>query len=340
MADAPTISVVMPCYNAGMAVRSAVESIQAQTWKEWELIVIDDGSTDQSADIVESIAQNDQRVRLLRRPHRGVVAPSNEAMTQARGHFIARMDADDVSRPDRLRCQLKALIDNNHWGAVSCKTHFAGDPDKARGYAHHVHWANQAISTSEIELSRFVDLPVPHPTLMFRSELLDLHGDYRNGNFPEDYELVLRWISQGVIIGKVDQCLFDWYDPPSRLSRNDNRYDSLAFHRCKAPFLLDAIEKSGCANRDLWIVGAGRPARVNARPLELLWKKASGFIDADPRKIGRIIHDSPVVSIDDLPERDDAVIVSYVGTRGSRKAIQEQLLRQGRREGLDFWLAT
>ena len=330
----------MPCYNAASSVERAVKSIQHQTYQKWELIVIDDGSNDDSAARVENLANNDSRIRLIQQAHQGVVGASNHGLSVSSGDLIARMDADDVSRPLRLKRQVQALHQHPELGAASCLAHFSGNPESAGGYAHHVHWANQCVTPEKIALNRFVDLPVPHPTLMFRRSLIENYGAYRAGDFPEDYEMILRWISHGTKIGKIDEILFDWHDPPSRLSRNDARYDMAAFHQCKAPYLAQAIAASGCADRELWIWGAGRPARKCARPLEQAWKQASGFIDIDPRKIGRIIHGGPVVGADNLPDIAKSVIVSYVGTRGARDNIRNDLLATGRKEGHDFWISA
>lgn len=330
----------MPCYNAGASVARAVASIQAQTYEHWELIVVDDGSSDRSADIVADIAARDSRVRLVRSIHQGVVAASNKGFELTNSPLIARMDADDVSMPDRLTRQVLHLEQNPDHSAVSCLTRFAGNPDSAGGYAHHVSWTNRHKDSEHIALNRFIDLPVPHPTLMYRRELVEEYGGYRHGNFPEDYEMILRWIAAGAVIGKVDALLYDWHDPPSRLSRTDNRYHMDAFHLCKAPYLAQAIRDSGNNQRELWIWGAGRPARKCAQPLEKAWKPATGFIDIDPRKIGRSIHGRPVVSPDDLPPAHQSVIVSYVATRGAGDQIRSKLLEYGRKEGSDFWICA
>ena len=340
MSRAPDISVVMPCFNASGTVARAIASIQAQTHRNWELIVINDGSTDCSAEILTTIAAADPRIRLFHRPHEGVVGASNHGLSLTNGRFIARMDADDVSLPLRLERQAQALDTRPELGAVSCLTRFAGDATRAGGYAHHVAWTNQCVTAETIALNRFIDLPVPHPTLMFRRELIDKPGAYRHGDFPEDYEMILRWISHGEAIGKVDEILFDWHDPPGRLSRSDPRYAMDAFHVCKAPYLAQAIAASACADRDLWIWGAGRPARKCARPLEAAWKPAAGFIDIDPLKIGRRLQGRPVVSSEQLPPADAAVIVSYVGSRGARDVIRRDLTQAGRVEGVDFWIAA
>ena len=330
----------MPCFNACGSVGRAVESIRNQTHQDLELIVIDDGSTDGSADIIEPLASEDARIRLVRRHHAGVVGASNHGFSLARGALIARMDADDVSLPLRLERQAGELAARPELDAVSCLVHFAGDPTSAGGYAHHVAWTNQSATPEAIALNRFIDLPIPHPTLMYRRSVVESHGGYRHGDFPEDYEMFLRWVSRGAVIDKVKEALFDWHDPPTRLSRSDSRYAMEAFHRCKAPYLAQAIADSGCADRELWIWGAGRPARKAARPLEDAWKPASGFIDIDPNKIGRGIHGRPVVSPRDLPAADRAVIVSYVGACGARDLIRNDLATAGRTEGIDFWIAA
>lgn len=331
----------MPCYNAEGSVGRAVESILAQSWDDWELIVVDDGSRDGSAGVVEGYARRHPgKITLARRPHRGVVAASNEGYRLAKAPLIARMDADDVSLPRRLEKQRRALLESPETDVASCLVRFAGDPESAGGYAHHVAWANQRVTAEEIELSRFIDLPAPHPTLMFRRELLDRCGLYRDGDFPEDYECFLRWVDSGARVVKVPEVLFEWHDPPTRLSRTDRRYATAAFHRCKAPYLAKAIQDSGCGARHLWIWGAGRPARKCAEPLERAWKKAAGFVDVDPRKIGNSLQGRPVVSAAGLPPADQAVIVAYVASRGAGDVIRRELLESGRTEGVDFWIAA
>ncbi|MDG0993504.1 MAG: glycosyltransferase family 2 protein [Akkermansiaceae bacterium] len=337
--SSPAISVVMPCFNSAHTVRRAIESIQTQSITSWELIVVDDGSTDSSAEIVASMAKNDLRIRFIRTPHGGVVSASNYGFSLAKADVIARMDSDDVSLPTRLETQLKLLEKSTHLSAVTCLAEFAGNVSISQGYAHHVAWTNRHITSDEIALNRFIDLPFPHPTLMYRRELVTNLGGYRDGDFPEDYEMILRWINAGVKIGKVNKLLYKWYDPATRLSRNDPRYNPMAFHHIKAPYLANAIIASGCGNKELWIWGAGRPARKCAEPLEQSWNKASGFIDIDPRKIGQSLHGRQVVSPTNLPPAEQAVIVSYVGTRGARDVIRADLLASNRKEGVDFWIA-
>src|SRR5712691_4062258 len=110
--QAPSVSVLLPVWNGEAFLEQAMESILRQTLSSLELIVIDDGSTDRTAAIAEKFASSDHRVRLLRRPHEGLSPTSNAGIAAASGEYVARMDADDISAPDRLQKQV-AYLDGN-----------------------------------------------------------------------------------------------------------------------------------------------------------------------------------------------------------------------------------
>src|SRR5689334_22165094 len=112
MASPPPVSVYMPAFNVERYVADAVRSVLSQTFGDFELIVVDDGSTDRTLDILRDLARTDPRVKLLSRPNTGVSRASNEAIALARGEFLARMDSDDFSMPDRLEKQIAWLRDH------------------------------------------------------------------------------------------------------------------------------------------------------------------------------------------------------------------------------------
>ncbi len=113
MTNKPLVSFVMPVYNAEPFLQESLKSISAQTFKDWELIVIDDGSTDKSGNILENHAADDNRIRLVRHENKGLVRTLNEGISMACGKWIARMDADDICLPDRLEKQLGWAIEQN-----------------------------------------------------------------------------------------------------------------------------------------------------------------------------------------------------------------------------------
>jgi hypothetical protein len=174
---------------------------------------------------------------------------------------------------------------------------------------------------------------------MFRRRVLTAHGGYREGPFPEDYELWLRWLEAGVRMEKVPQELLMWNDGAHRLSRTDPRYAPEAFYELKAPFLARATERIR-DGRPVWVWGAGRPTRLRAEALVRHGLSIAGYIDIDPRKRGRVIQDRPVVGLEGVPAPRDAVVLAYVAKRGARELIRGWLKERCFREGEDYWVAA
>jgi glycosyltransferase involved in cell wall biosynthesis len=233
----PSISVILPVYNAADTLPACLESLLRQTLTEHEVIAVDDGSCDRSAAILSRFAEQDSRVRVIRTPHRGIVASLNHAIAEARAPFLARMDADDQAFPERFDVQIAWLQRHPHVGLIGSRVEFGGDPRSQRGYRTYVDWTNSLVTEAEISMNRFVESPFAHPSVMFRRELPERFGAYRDGPFPEDYECWLRWLDAGVRMAKCPEVLLRWNDPPERLSRTDPRYDIRAFYACKAEYL-------------------------------------------------------------------------------------------------------
>src|SRR5690606_5954977 len=208
----PRVSVVMPARNAADTVARAVRSVLAQTFPDFELLVVDDGSTDETADAALAAAAGDARLRILDRGRCGLVAALNAGIDAARGRLIARLDADDEMLPRRLEAQVALLDERPDVGVASGLVEFGGDPRRALGYALHVEWLNSLVEPDDIALNRFIESPVAHPSVMFRRELIERHGGYLDNDEPEDYELWLRLMDAGVRFAKVQEVLLRWND--------------------------------------------------------------------------------------------------------------------------------
>ena len=184
--DLPLVTVAMPVYNAGKYLRLAVMSIVNQTFTSWELLIIDDGSTDDALKSIEDI--DDARIRILRDgKNRGLAARLNECIDMARGQYLARMDQDDVSYPERFTCQVNALISDPLMDLVSVRALAIGSDDEAISIFPYV-GSHKAICARP-----WVGFYLPHPTWMgkiswFRKYRYKLPGPY----YSEDMDLLLR----------------------------------------------------------------------------------------------------------------------------------------------------
>jgi glycosyltransferase involved in cell wall biosynthesis len=335
----PLVSVVLPVRDGASTLRAAIRSICHQTLSDWELVVVDDGSTDGSAEVAASMAVPDQRIKVIRQARAGLVPALEAGLQEARGRYIARMDADDISYPDRLASQVDLLEWNSDIGLVGGQVEYGGDANANAGYALHVDWINSLVKPEEILLNRFIESPLAHPSVMFRRDLVDRHDGYRDGPFPEDYELWLRWLDAGVVMTKVPKRVLIWNDSPERLSRTDKRYDSEAFYAIKAGYLARAV-KPVLKNRQLWIWGAGRPTRKRAEALAKHGLKIHGYIDIDAKKSRASLNGRPVVLPEQIPPPHQALVLGYVAKRGARELIRENLEQRGYFEGRDFYMAA
>jgi glycosyltransferase involved in cell wall biosynthesis len=194
----------MPVYNAERFVSDAIESILGQTMKDFEFLILDDGSTDGSLCIMRRYADEDARVRVISRPNTGIVGALNEMIGEARGELIARMDADDVARADRFELQVRFLEENPDCVLVGSRVLVIdsdGDPLAV---------LPTPLSHEEIEngLLNFRGQLVHHPATMIRRQSLLKIGGYRpECREAEDLDLFLRLAEIGRIVNLVEPLL-------------------------------------------------------------------------------------------------------------------------------------
>lgn len=335
----PAVSVLLPVRNGAGTLRAAIRSICHQTLSDWELLVVDDGSTDGTGGIAGQMAVADRRIKVLRQPALGLVPALESGLYHARGRYIARMDADDISYPGRLKEQAEMLDWDSELGLVGGLVDYGGDAQANAGYALHVDWINTLVKPEDIYLNRFIESPFAHPSVMFRRNLVDRFDGYRQGPFPEDYELWLRWMDAGVGVAKAAHRVIIWNDTPQRLSRQDQRYETEAFFAVKAGYLARAARRI-LGRRQVWIWGAGRPTRKRAEHLIAHGLGIHGYVDIDPAKCGKSFQGRPARSPDGLPPPARALVLGYVGKRGARELIRAQLNQRGFVEGLDYLMAA
>jgi len=183
---APTLTVAMPVYNAGEYLRPAVMSIVKQTFKDWELLIIDDGSTDNAIDSISDLL--DSRIQILRDGmNKGLAARLNESIDLARGLYFARMDQDDISYPERFAKQLDLLKCDAKLDVVAVRATRISEQGENIGHAPF------ALTHAEICARPWLGFYFPHPTWMgttawFRKNRYKIPQPY----FCEDQELLLR----------------------------------------------------------------------------------------------------------------------------------------------------
>ncbi|MEQ8927042.1 MAG: glycosyltransferase [Fulvivirga sp.] len=327
----PLLTVVLPVYNAGKTIRKAISSILNQTFKEFELIIINDGSTDDTLSAIRSF--NDDRIRLYSTPNRGVAKAANFAMKLAQTNLIARMDADDEALLDRLQLQYGYLQHNTDVEVVSGLVQYGGNRLKNLGYALHVDRINELITHEQMFNRRFEDLPVANPSVMFCKSLIEKFGGYNEMNVPEDYELFLRWMSMGVKFSKLNHNLLIWNDLETRITRTHSDYSEANFDQTKALYLTNYLKNTYKTIPELWVWGAGRKVNSKVKLLRNLGLRITLNIDVKQQETrGNVMHYSQIKS------PGNYIILSYVKDRKGKQEIINYLNSRGFEEGKNYFL--
>ena len=329
----PRVSVILPAYNARSWIYGAVSSILRQTYRDWELIVCDDGSTDDTADKVERLCAADRRLKLIRTSHAGIVSALNAAISSSSGEFLARMDADDLCHPLRLQLQVELLDNHPDVWLASCLVRCFPRRTLPEGMERYEQWLNSLILHEDIERDFFVESPFAHPSVMMRRTAFETAGGYQNVPWPEDYDLWMRMRLHGARFAKVPQLLFYWRDHRQRLTRTQERYSMRAFRALKTYYLRKGFLKDADAVQ-IW--SAGYSGRNWARHLQRSGFTVLRFVDIDPGKIGTEVCGAPVVAPEELAKyRGDPLLVC-IGVRGVRAQIRAFLASIGWTEGKDY----
>jgi glycosyltransferase involved in cell wall biosynthesis len=330
-----TVSILLPFRHAARTLDAAIASIASQTHPDWELLLINNASEDEGPAIAQGWCDRDPRIHLITEPRVGIAHALNTGLDHANRPFIARMDADDVSHPERLEHQLTFLGAHPEVGVLGTRTVFATTVEKSSGMAWYVGWQNAILTPHEHYVKRFVDAPLAHPTVMFRRELVEQHGGYSTEPLPEDHELWLRWMDAGVRFAKLPEDLLTWHDHPHRLSRTHPNYSIDAFFRTKAKWMARWLKRT-LNGRPVIIAGTSGLCQARTALLEAEGITVSAYTDVRRREVAGyafIPHDA-------LPGAGGAFVVSFISQRGTGDRIAEFLASRGLVEGIDFLLAA
>jgi glycosyltransferase involved in cell wall biosynthesis len=331
---APRVSVLLPVRDARATLGACLDSLAAQTLADHEVVAVDDGSRDGSGEYLRERAARDARIVVVAGPPRGLVAALGKALASARAPLLARIDADDVAHPERLRLQAERLERDARVGVLGCRVAATALPGArvGEGMRAYVEWVNGLLDHEAMARDRFVESPIVHPTVAMRAEALRALGGYRDTGGPEDYELWLRAFDAGLRFAKLDETLLEWRDSPGRLTRSDPRYSPEAFLRLK----VEALVRGPLRGRPAVVWGAGPVGKAFARALVDASQRVAAFVEVDARKIGRMIHGAPVVGLDAALGFAGALHLAAVGQPGARERIRAEAARLGLEDGRDL----
>jgi GT2 family glycosyltransferase len=322
------VAVLMPARDAARTVRAASSSILRQTWRDLELVAVDDGSTDATPELLDRLAERDPRVRVVQTAGEGIARALNRALASCDAPLVARMDADDLAHPLRIALQLEALAADPALAAVGAQVRLFPRRVVRPGMARYVAWLNGLTTKALVERDLFVESPLVHPAAVIRRGALEAAGGWREGPFPEDYDLWLRLAEAGGALTNLPRVLLGWRESAGRLTRTDGRY-ALERHRELKAAALARTWLAG--RREVAVWGAGETGKATSDALAAEGIRTALFIDVDRRKIGRTVRGAPVHGLGELERARGLPLLVAVGAPGARDLIRDEL-RRGRWE--------
>ena len=282
----PLISILVPFKNTESYIVECLDSIVQQTYSHWELIIIDDGSTDASYQLVQNYANSDARIHLLSNTGNGIIEALRTGYKLAKGTFVTRMDSDDVMALNKLEQMQQSLVTRGKGHLALENVQYFSKTGVGKGYKRYEDWLNRLTSKGNNFNEIYKECVIPSPCWMVYKTDFDHCGGFSLDIYPEDYDLAFRFYRQGLKCIPSNEVLHHWRDYAVRTSRVDAHYAENSFLEIKVNYFL---ELSYNKNKTLVIWGAGTKGKKVA---QLLIEKNTPFewVCDNPKKIGKDIY--------------------------------------------------
>jgi glycosyltransferase involved in cell wall biosynthesis len=282
----PLVSILIPFKNTEEYLSVCLDSIINQTYTHWELLIVDDSSTDGSFKLVEEFAKKNSRIKLLKNTGSGIIDALQCAFNQSKGEFITRMDSDDIMRPNKLEVLTNALLAQGRKHIALGLVHYFSKEGIKNGYRSYEVWLNNLTKTGTNYSEIYKECVIPSPCWMIHKADLLACDAFSPNRYPEDYDLAFRFYKHGFKCIPCNDVLHEWRDYNTRTSRTHVHYAENHFIPLKLKYFLELDYKP---EKTLVVWGAGKKGKAIAK---ILNEKQIPFawICDNPNKIGRDIY--------------------------------------------------
>ncbi|MFD1162980.1 MULTISPECIES: glycosyltransferase family 2 protein [Hwangdonia] len=319
--EKPLISILTPFKNTEAYIEACLNSIVNQTYTNWELLIVDDASTDSSPNIVKAYADKDSRIKLLKNSGDGIIDALKLAFGNSKGELITRMDSDDVMQPNKLEVLANKLLTyGKQHVAIGLVNYFSEDGIKD-GYKSYEIWLNNLTKSGENYSEIYKECVIPSPCWMvYRSDLMACDA-FNPNSYPEDYDLAFRFYKHNYKCIPCDEVIHNWRDYRSRTSRTHVHYAENHFIDLKLHYFLELDYNP---NKTLVVWGAGNKGKTIAK--KLIKKKVPfEWICDNPKKIGRDIYGETLHPFRYLEGIENPQSIITVANKSAQKEINTYL---------------
>ena len=320
----------MPVKNAGIYLKPCVDSILAQTYSDWELVAVNDGSTDGSETVLEEYAQEHDNINVVNSDGVGIVPALQMAYKLSKCGMIHRMDADDLMPVNKLKMMAEAMAEGSLvTGKVS---YFCDEREVGGGFLKYTNWLNGLMEEGDFWRDVYRECPVPSSAWMMHRSDFERIGGFTSGLMPEDYDLAFRILKHKLKVISLNEVVHHWRDSETRVSRNEEQYFPIAYSPLKVYYFLE-LDRDESIGLVLW--GAGKKGKLVAK--ELLERKiVFTWITNNEKKIGKDIY-GVVLRSDNEQELANAQIIISLSSPAEKAEVQTRLNREELINNQDYY---
>ena len=329
----PLVSILTPFKNTVAFLPECIDSIINQTYTNWELLIVDDFSTDKSYELVESYTKRDKRIKLFKNNENGIISALRLAFGQSNGQFITRMDSDDIMHNEKLEILSSNLLKHGTQHIALGLVKYFSDEGLGEGFQKYEVWINELTKTGNNFSGIYKECVIPSPCWMVHRNDLIACDAFNPNLYPEDYDLTFRLYGQTFTCIPCSTILHYWRDYSTRSSRTQEHYAQNNFLDIKLHYFLKLdYDKS----RPLSIWGAGNKGKIIAK---LLIEKQIEFywICNNPNKIGRDIYGQRLYPFNFLKELKNTQSIITVANPDSQKEVSLYMKNLMMKPMLDYF---
>lgn len=333
MKQTPLVSIITPFKDTEKYISECLESILAQTYKNWELLCVNDHSTDASNQIVKDFSIRDNRIKLFQNIGDGLIPGIREGYKRAKGKLITRMDSDDIMSPDRLENMSQDLLKSGHGHVALGKVKYFSENGVNDGYLKYEKWLNSLTSKGSNFTEIYKECVIPSPCWMMFREDFETCGRFDPDKYPEDYDLAFRMYKNKMKCIPSNSILHYWRDHQQRSSRTLQHYADNYFLEIK---YTNFIELDYDKSRALTLWGAGKKGKTIAKKLiedniHFYW------LCDNPKKIGKDIYGKVLLNYKELKNMEKPQSIVMVANKKSQSEIKDYFKIQTMRPMLDYF---
>ena len=330
----PKVSIIMAAKDTGEYLPRCLDSILDQTYPHWELIAINDHSSDNTADVLEAYANRDARIGVFHSVRHKLIPTLKEGYQHVTGDLINRMDSDDYMPHDKLEVLVSKWLKYGKGHIIAGGTqHFVEEGTVGGGFLRYEQWLNEVAKNGTHYQEIYRECVIPSHCWILHKEDFDSVGGFEPEVYPEDYDLCFRFYKKRLKVIGIDKILHYWRDRSDRISRTWEEYEDNRYFNLKVQYFYE-LDRD--LNRPLVLWGAGRNGKDLAK--ELL-KKEEHFIWVcnNERKVGKDVYGIRMEHFSKVPSIEKGQLLIAVTSPDEKQAIFQQLKEWGKNPVEDYW---